>query len=88
MSEYQVTTTAKTIAHKSSHPIFGEQTTTIEIDDEAAGPFVKLIQQKDDGIQTVSLDMEELTMICREARKMIKAVERSIAAHEAFEAGK
>ena len=42
-----ITTTTKVAIHPESEPLFSEHGYTIEIDDEAAGPFIKLRGQSD-----------------------------------------
>jgi hypothetical protein len=56
---YETRITRLTIA-PSDEPIFSEQATHIELDDEAAGEFVVLKQNRDDkGTGRVSFDFNE-----------------------------
>jgi hypothetical protein len=41
-------------------PIFGENTTTVAVDDEAAGPFLVIKQCGDNGDHSISLDFDEI----------------------------
>lgn len=49
------------IHRADSHPIFGEETTTITVEDEAAGFFYKLSQTGDrEDVGSIWVDLEEL----------------------------
>lgn len=63
--EYETRIT-KVIVLPKNQRIFSEQATTIEIDDEAAGEFIKIAQ---DG-QTVKFDVDEWEIVKREVDKM------------------
>jgi hypothetical protein len=49
------------------NPVFGDDITTITIDDEAAGGFIVLSQNE----QTIKIDPEELQLITKTAMKML-----------------
>jgi len=55
----------------NSNPIFGEGTTHISIDDEAAGGFIVLTQFPDEGEQKIRLDIAELEKIVEIAKNMM-----------------
>ena len=59
------------VFYKDVNPIFGEQTTHISIDDDAAGAFVVLEQCTDEGQQTIRLDLPEFEELLRLATKLI-----------------
>ncbi len=77
MSEYIETPISVAVHLKTHNPVFGEQVTTVIVDDEAGGPFLVLKQSKDTGLQELRMDMEELEAVVIAARKLI-------AAHEAL----
>jgi len=67
MSKY-ITSVVSTVVHMDDrNPIFGEDITTITIDDEACGGFIVLTQNE----QTIRLDPEELQLIAKTAMKML-----------------
>jgi hypothetical protein len=49
------------------NPIFGEDITTITIDDDATGGFIVLSQNE----QTIKIDPDELQLITKTAMKML-----------------
>ena len=50
------------------NPVFGEETTHVALDDEAAGPFITISQ--DD--KTLKFDIEELEVCLRVAKDLLK----------------
>ena len=60
----------------NSNPIFGEGTTHVEIDDEAAGGFIVLTQFPDEGEQKIRLDIAELEKIIEIAKNMMAEYEK------------
>ena len=76
MNNYESLPLATTIFHKNSHPIFGEVTVQVSIDDNAGGPFV-VIKQMSDNCK-IELDMEQLELIVVEARKLVEAHEANV----------
>ncbi len=70
--EYKVTPLKVAIHNKITNPLFGESVTHLEIDDEAEGPFIVLRQESEGEDEIIRLDMEELEVIVKEARKLIK----------------
>jgi hypothetical protein len=55
----------------NSNPIFGEGTTHISIDDDAAGGYIVLEQFPDEGEQNIRLDIAELEKIIEIAKNMM-----------------
>ncbi len=67
MSKY-ITSVISTVVHMDDrNPIFGDDITTITIDDEACGGFIVLTQNE----QTIRLDPDELQLIAKTAIKML-----------------
>jgi len=67
MSKY-ITSVISTVVHMDDrNPVFGDDITTITIDDEAAGGFIVLSQNE----QTIKIDPEELQLITKTAMKML-----------------
>ena len=58
------------ICPESENPIFGEQTTTISIDDEGAGPFIVIEQYPNRQTNKISFDIKELVVVMEEATKL------------------
>lgn len=56
----------------NENPVFGERAVQVRLDDEAGGPFVKIIQSTDEGIQEIRLDFDEVEHIVK-AIEMLKA---------------
>jgi hypothetical protein len=67
MSKY-ITSIISTVVHLDDrNPIFGDDITTITIDDEACGGFIVLTQNE----QTIKLDRDELQLVTKTAMKML-----------------
>ena len=73
MIKLEATSITTSVHHEEDNPVFGESSTHITIDDEAGGPFI-VLKQCHDYIKPgeVRLDMNELELICKVARKMVK----------------
>ncbi len=69
---FVVTPIAVSVHARGQSPIFGEGVTHVIVDDEAAGPFLRL-KQADSEKGEVCLDINELEAIVIAARKLIKA---------------
>ena len=67
MTELLTTITAMAIHPANSSPVFGEMTTHIAMDDEAAGPFFELTQND----KTISVTVEELRALLACAETML-----------------
>jgi hypothetical protein len=60
------------IHQAGKNPVYGEGNTFVEIEDEGAGPFVKITQ--DDAIDNVlRFDLEELQAVIEVARDLVEA---------------
>jgi hypothetical protein len=67
MSKY-ITSIISTVVHLDDrNPIFGDDITTITIDDDACGGYIVLTQNE----QTIRVDPEELLLIAKTAIKML-----------------
>jgi len=67
MSKY-ITSIISTVVHMDDrNPIFGDDITTITIDDDAAGGYIVLSQNE----QTIKIDPDELQLIAKTAMKML-----------------
>lgn len=72
MSKY-ITSIVSTVVHMDDrNPLFGEDITTITIDDEACGGFIVLSQNE----QTIKFDLDELQLITKTAIKMLAAYKK------------
>ena len=78
MTQYLTTPISVAVHLKAHSPIFGDQVTTVTVDDEAGGPFLVIKQSTDSGMAELRMDMEELEAVVVAARSLI-------AAHEALE---
>ena len=60
-----------------SNPIYGEETISIEIEDEAAGGFV-VVQSNEENLKEgqIRFDLDELKLITKTAEKMLKEYEQ------------
>lgn len=61
------------IVHKPDESIFSESATRVEIDDEGAGEFVRVRQDRDDGSQSVTIDVGEWPVLRKVIDEMVKA---------------
>ena len=67
MNKY-ITSIISTVVHLDDrNPIFGDDITTITIDDEACGGFIVLTQNE----QTIRLDPKELQLVTKTAMKLL-----------------
>lgn len=67
MSKY-ITSIISTVVHLDDrNPIFGDDITTITIDDDACGGYIVLTQNE----QTIRVDLDELQLIAKTAIKML-----------------
>jgi hypothetical protein len=67
MSNY-ITSIISTVVHLDDrNPIFGDNITTITIEDEACGGYIVLTQNE----QTIRVDPDELQLIAKTAMKML-----------------
>ena len=67
MSKY-ITSVISTVVHMDDrNPIFGDDITTITIDDEACGGYIVLTQNE----QSIKIDPDELQLIAKTAMKLL-----------------
>jgi hypothetical protein len=67
MSKY-ITSVISTVVHLDDrNPIFGDDITTITIDDDACGGYIVLTQNE----QTIRVDLDELQLIAKTAMKLL-----------------
>ena len=60
--------------HEEGEPVFAEHNTHVEIDDEAAGPFIVIQQHRDDAEKgQVRINAEEWPSIVRAVEMAIEA---------------
>ena len=67
MTELLTTITATAINPARSSPVFGEMTTRITLDDEAAGPFFEITQEE----HTIRLEVAEPRALLAAAETML-----------------
>jgi hypothetical protein len=67
----KITVTEIAIHKENQSPIFGELTTKVGLGDEGGGVFVKITQNRDDGLQEVRIDFDEVEYIMK-AIEMLK----------------
>ncbi len=65
--KFQSTIMSICIHPESVHPVFGENVTTISLDDEAAGMFF-VITQND---QKIRIELNELALLLESGKKLI-----------------
>lgn len=76
-TQYHTRTTRLTVLPEGE-PIFSERATHIEIDDEAAGEFVKVTQQRDkstQGCDTLTFDPDEWPEVKSAVDTMMRYIE-------------
>lgn len=73
MTAYETRITRMTVAPEGE-PLFSEQATHIEIDDEGGGEFVKIVQPS--GSADIRIDADEWPVIRAAIDKMVDAVRR------------
>lgn len=62
MRDYETLTKAVMILPKGE-PIYGEMVTTVALDDEAGGLFVRVTQEPGTGTQSITINAEEWPLI-------------------------
>lgn len=73
MTAYKTTITSIAVHVEGQSPIFGEYTTQVRLDDDAAGVYLVLDQSGQDGAESgiVKLNPDELTVIMGVARHLL-----------------
>ena len=69
--KYKSTVISISIHPENLNPVYGDGVTHVSIEDEGAGPFIELLQERDDKDKCVRTDIEELELITAEAKKLI-----------------
>lgn len=74
MTTYKTTITSIAVHINDESPIFGESTTTVRIDDDAAGVYIVIDQSGSEDPKTgiVKLDPEELPVIMEVVRRLLE----------------
>ena len=75
MNDILTTTVAVAVHRRSESPIFGEGTLRVELDDDAAGPYVVLtcVNNGEENRPGLRMDMDELDAVTVAARGMMDA---------------
>ncbi len=73
MTTLKSTTLSIAVHRPDKNPVFGEGTTHVSLQDDAAGPFIEL-RQFDEGLEAghVKFDLEELIEITKVAKRLIE----------------
>ena len=72
--EWKVTPLSVVVHYKSDSPHFGESVVTVSTDDEAGGAFI-VLKSNEERLEEgqIRVDMAQLELIVKEARKLINA---------------
>jgi len=68
----KLTVTEIAVHKENESPIFGDIVTHVKLDDEGAGPFIKIVQHNDTKMDEIRLDFNEVEYILK-AIEMLKA---------------
>jgi hypothetical protein len=68
----KLTVTEIAVHKEGESPIFGDIVTHVKLDDEGAGPFIKIVQHNDTKMDEIRLDFKEIEYILK-AIEMLKA---------------
>ena len=72
----RVTPVCVAVHREREHPVFGEGTTHVQIEDEGGGAFVVLRQFGDHEKEgEMRFDVDELRVVAREAARMVRVCE-------------
>ena len=69
--KYKSTIIKISIHSENVNPVYGAGVTHVNVQDEAAGPFLTLSQVGEEKFECVRIDLDELEMIAAEAKKLI-----------------
>jgi len=76
MAKLRSVATAVTVFHEGDNPVYGDTATIISIDDQAAGPFLRVRQTADHlGHGEVVFDADELEYIMKAAHYLMQGYE-------------
>jgi len=72
--EWKVTPMSVVVHFNGESPHFGESSVTVSTDDEAAGAFI-VLRSNGEGLEAghIRIEMDQLEIIVKEARKLIKS---------------
>ena len=70
MRDYETLTKAVVILPKGE-PIYSEMVTTVELDDEGAGSYVRVSQEPDKGPQSIAIDTDEWPLLRQTIDSMV-----------------
>ncbi len=70
----KLTVTEIAVHKENESPIFGDIVTHVKLDDEGAGPFIKIVQHNDTKMDEIRLDFNEIEYILK-AIEMLKAAD-------------
>ena len=70
MSKIKTMPLGYAVYREDDNPLFGESSTHILIDDEAAGPFIVLKQDTDEGTQELRFDFDEMDILFEIVNKL------------------
>jgi hypothetical protein len=81
MTARKITPIGMSVHLPDESPIYGESTTHVVVEDEAAGPYIVLRQFGEESkVGEVRLDLEELEAVLRAARMLIRAQPKDVRA--------
>ena len=71
---WKATPLSVAVHYKGENPHFGESTVVVSTDDEAGGSFI-VLRSHEENLEAghIRLDMEQLEIIVKESRRLIKA---------------
>ena len=72
--EWKVTPMSVVVHYRTESPHFGESSVAVSTDDEAGGAFI-VLRSNEEGLEAghIRIDMAQLEIIVKEARKLIKS---------------
>jgi hypothetical protein len=77
MTARKITPIGMSVHMPDESPIFGDSSTHVMVDDDAAGPYLVLRQYGNERkVGEVRLDIDELESVMRAARRLIRAQPR------------
>lgn len=80
---YEITPLKYAVGMKGENPVFGEGVTRVEVDDEAAGPFIVLSQCSDEyGEQKIRVNLDELKVVLGVAVRLINRYPKELRDYE------
>jgi len=72
MSKIKTKIISVSVYHGDDNPVFGESVTIVSVDDEAAGPFIKISQLDPNGESgELRFDLEDLKEVYKQAKMLM-----------------